>query len=436
MPMSSYPTGFPNGVTLRNVPTVLPHTGQVFWVNNSVNVTPTAANAGSDGNAGGTYKRPFATLNYAISRCRAGAGDKIFIGAGHAETLSTPAAITFGTISGIEIIGMGSGNERPTFTFATSTAATITINAAGVTWRNCVFKCNINQLVSGIVISAPNCTLEDLEWQDTATNVEAAVGILTTAAADKLKIRGLRYMGQTGGSSCVSAVKLVGCDEGMIDIDFYGKASTAVVNFATTACTGIRVTGNFYVSGTTDGSKNIVDSQGSSTWWSDGFDGAAGVGFRGGSAKAISSASAAPRQTPPYLAAKVITSASASLTTGLSPVTLFTVTGDVEARVWATVQTGLTSTLNNGTLAIGVTGNTGAFLAAATMDGAQFPTGSVWVDTSPTVKAEAFAGTALSWAPIAGSANIICTIATNSATAGAITFYCEWYPVSPGSTVV
>jgi hypothetical protein len=137
----------------------------------------------------------------------------------------------------------------------------------------------------------------------------------------------------------------------------------------------------------------------------------------------------------PRVVSKAITDAT-TLTTGASPVTLFNVTGDVMARVYATVQTGLTSTSNNGTLAVGVTGNTGAFLAATTMDGTNFPTGAVWAgDTSPTVKAEVLSAAALNRCPIAGGADIIATVATNSATAGAITFYCEWFPLSPDGDV-
>lgn len=133
---------------------------------------------------------------------------------------------------------------------------------------------------------------------------------------------------------------------------------------------------------------------------------------------------------------KQITAAATQLTTGVSPVTLFTVQGLVLARVFATVETGLTSTSSTGTLAVGVTGNTGALIAATTADGTNFPTGAVWAgDTSPTVKAEVFSNTALNWAPVYNT-NIIATIATNSMTAGALTFYCQWVPMTTTSSVV
>jgi hypothetical protein len=137
----------------------------------------------------------------------------------------------------------------------------------------------------------------------------------------------------------------------------------------------------------------------------------------------------------PRFAIKGVPSCATTFTTGASPVNLFLVTGDVMARVFATIQTGLTSTGATGTLALGVTGNTGAFIAATTADGTNFPSGSVWTgDTSPTVKAEVFSGTALNWAPI-NNTNIIGTVATNSMTAGAMTFYCQWVPLSYGASL-
>lgn len=134
---------------------------------------------------------------------------------------------------------------------------------------------------------------------------------------------------------------------------------------------------------------------------------------------------------------KVITAAATSFTTAASPVTLFTVDGDVLCRVFATVQTGLTSTSSTGTLAIGVTGATGGLLAATTMDGTNFPTGAAWAgDTSPTLKAEVLSNSALNWVLLASGADIIATVATNNATAGAITFYCMYIPLSRDAKII
>ena len=120
-------------------------------------------------------------------------------------------------------------------------------------------------------------------------------------------------------------------------------------------------------------------------------------------------------------------------TTGNSPVTLFTVTGTVLARVYGVVgATPFTSTGGTGTLAVGVAGATGAFIAASTANGTtNFVANAAWVDATPTLTAEAIPATA--WTLVTG--NIILTIATNSMTAGAVTMYCDWIPVSTGASV-
>lgn len=138
----------------------------------------------------------------------------------------------------------------------------------------------------------------------------------------------------------------------------------------------------------------------------------------------------------PRVVSKVITAAATSFTTAASPVTLFNVGGLVWVRLFGTIETALTSTGTNGTIAIGVSGNTGALIAATTADGTNFPTGAVWAgDTSPTVKSEVLTSVALNGALIYATP-IIATIATNSMTAGALTFYCEWRPLSQQAYVI
>lgn len=122
-------------------------------------------------------------------------------------------------------------------------------------------------------------------------------------------------------------------------------------------------------------------------------------------------------------------------TTGNSPVTLFTVTGTVLCRVYGVVgATQFTSTLNTGTLALGVTGATGALIAATTADGSvNFVANAAWMDSTPTVTAEVLASIPHGWVLLTG--NIILTIAVNSMTAGAVVLYCDWIPVTAGASV-
>jgi hypothetical protein len=134
-----------------------------------------------------------------------------------------------------------------------------------------------------------------------------------------------------------------------------------------------------------------------------------------------------------YTQAVLTTATPTAWTTGNSPITLFTVTGTVLMQVFAVITTAITSTGATGTISIGVSGATAALLPLTVADGSNFPTGAVWTDASPTLKAESL-GDAYS-AVLEASSNVIATIATNSLTAGGIIVYCRWVPISAGATV-
>lgn len=133
-----------------------------------------------------------------------------------------------------------------------------------------------------------------------------------------------------------------------------------------------------------------------------------------------------------------VTTGGASWTTAHSPVTLFTVTGSVWLRVYGVVgATALTSTGGLGTLSIGISGTVGLYLPLSTVSGAagQFAIGSVWVGATPTLLSAVPLLANLTWA-INNGANVILTVATADMTAGAMTIYADWMPISSGATVV
>lgn len=254
-------------------------TGNNFFVDSGSATGSDAVGYGQNPDA------PFLTLDYAIGQCTANNGDRIFVMAGHAETLATAGAVA-ADVAGIQIIGQGSGSSRPTFTFS-NTAATIAVSAASISIKNIVIKPSIDSVVSPIVVSAADCTL-DIEVQDASSTVECVRAVLTTAAADRLKLK-LKYLGDTGGNAVVNAVRLVGCNNADLDIDFFGVASTGIVEFLTTACTNVNIKGTFYNSGTTDGTKNVIDTVGGSTWGAVIWDSSAGKSYSGGSGAALAS---------------------------------------------------------------------------------------------------------------------------------------------------
>lgn len=121
--------------------------------------------------------------------------------------------------------------------------------------------------------------------------------------------------------------------------------------------------------------------------------------------------------------------------TGNSPITVFTVTGTVLLTCFGVVTTALTSTGANGTLALGTADAAGAIIAATTVNGTILHTaGQIWTSTGgvQTIYALPASG---AWFAVSGS-NIVLTIATNSMTAGGMTLYCIWTPLSTGAGVV
>lgn len=121
-------------------------------------------------------------------------------------------------------------------------------------------------------------------------------------------------------------------------------------------------------------------------------------------------------------------------TTANSPITLFTVTGQVYLRVHGAFTTLMVSTANTGTLAVGFSGQTTLLLGTTTMNGTNGILNSVWTDTAPTVTAKAIA-TATELGFLVSNQNVILTIATNNMTAGGAILFCEWEPLSPGASI-
>lgn len=491
--MGKYGTFKHKGIPVRDAYLT---TGNAFYVD---------ATTGNDiPEQGDNPNRPFATIDYAIGKCTANKNDVIYVMPGHAETLATASVVTVDVV-GISIIGIGRGANRPTFTFS-GTAATMVISAANITIKNIITKPSIDSVVSPIVVQAADCDL-DFEHQDASATVEAVRAVLTTAAADRLKLK-LKYIGDAGGNACVNAVRLVGANNAYIDVDFYGVASTSVVEFHTTACSNVIVNGETYNSGTTDGSKNVIDTVTGSTWYANIEDAAAGSRFTGGSASALASddistvntaigtinatttdslhgkigtdtelndnslydllggaglktdnlhnilmgstgiaafpaAAAAAnsvslaevlRYISEYQVPRVALKSTGDLTAFGTTKTLFTVTGDVLCKVGASVDVAVTSTSGTTTLEVGIAGNTASLCVQDAVDNTAFDVGDSW---SLITAADANgAQLADEWLLIGNGVDIILTGSVDDITAGDIDFYCQFIPLTSGSSVV
>jgi len=281
MPISNYPQGFTNGLTVRNMPVEIANTGQVFWVNNS-SIVPSQGKYGSDGGSGntgnlGTYLQPFATIEHAIAVCVSGRGDLIMVMPHHAETISSATQFN---ISGnnIAVVGVALGAQKPTLTLASVIGATITISGAGCSMQGILITNSLDQITNAVTVTGADCYL-DIETRDSTALIEMAN--LVTCNANYLQLN-LKHTGfPTTGRHGVTGVTLNGVVHGKVSLDYQGLASTAVVNFITTACAGIEISGLIW-NGTTPITKDVVDTITGSVWIMHVYDMVAGASIVGG----------------------------------------------------------------------------------------------------------------------------------------------------------
>jgi len=90
----------PNGAILAGN-FIAPAAGTVFFLDSGI---------GSNGNDGLSKDRPFATLDYAFSRCATNNGDYIIVAPGHAETITAAVGLD---VAGVTVVGWGRGVPGP-----------------------------------------------------------------------------------------------------------------------------------------------------------------------------------------------------------------------------------------------------------------------------------------------------------------------------------
>jgi len=179
---SNYPSGFTQGVTIRGVPLLQTHPGEVFWLNNS-SVLAKGAVGGSDGNDG-SYRRPCATLNGALDKCTANRGDIIFIMPGHAEVEAVAgAAIADIDVAGVAVVGLGFGDLRPSFTLEVDDG-TFDISAANTILSNIRFISSIVDVAVGFDVSAKNVTIDSVAFEYVTAGTDCFIDAIDTSATD------------------------------------------------------------------------------------------------------------------------------------------------------------------------------------------------------------------------------------------------------------
>lgn len=190
--------------------------------------------------------RVYGTINAAVGACVPNRDDVIYVLPGHTETVSSATSLVLNK-AGIRIQGMGEGSDRPTITLGTAITATIPVSAASVTIDNVIINMTgFDGITAGITPTATDFTLSNcFGITATATN-QAVLGILTTAAANRMKLINNEFIGTTDAGTA-AAVRVVGGNEHVIKGNrFYGAYTTTLgaIDNATTACLRVQITDN------------------------------------------------------------------------------------------------------------------------------------------------------------------------------------------------
>lgn len=255
---SNFPYGFNNGALIRGVPIQPSTPGKVFWVYNGTNLAP-QGRGGSDGNPG-SWESPKATIAGALLQCAAGRGDVIYVKPGHAETVSGAAGINL-NVAGVAIIGLGSGNLRPTITFGTATTAQMTVTAAQMSLVNFVLDgTGFDAIVSPLSVSAADFQLLNCDCVTGNASAQVGVFLTTTAAADRMIVSGNQFRGTTDAGT-TNVLQIIGGDcIQILDNKFIGAYTTSLgaINNITTAMTGALIAGNVIFNQTASSTKAMV----------------------------------------------------------------------------------------------------------------------------------------------------------------------------------
>jgi len=173
-------TQFPNGISSFGIPVMggggnaIPiTTGTYFFVDDS----------GSNANDGLDPDHPVATIDYAIGLCTANKYDVIVVMPGHAETISGAGGIT-ADVASVQIIGLGTYDDRPTITMDTAATVSILVTAANVTFQNIVFYADFEDINYCMLITGKGCHIYSCAFEENLDDTHNWVDAINAGATD------------------------------------------------------------------------------------------------------------------------------------------------------------------------------------------------------------------------------------------------------------
>jgi hypothetical protein len=180
------------------------------------------------------------TLAAALLKCRANAGDVIYVLPGHSESVTTTP--TF--VAGVRIMGIGHGGNKPVFRW-TATSSQWAINVADVVIQNLRLRMEGAVVVKAIAITGSDVVIDNCECESASgTSNYAAIGIEIGTGAARCQLSNLRVRGVTA-TAASNFIKITGTAQNGIritgcDIIAPGHATTGLIE-VNNACTDLLI---------------------------------------------------------------------------------------------------------------------------------------------------------------------------------------------------
>jgi hypothetical protein len=230
---------------------VMPAGGNVFYVRGD-GTSPTYYSdlwnrMGQAEMFGGLYP----SVALALGQCVSGRGDRIIVLPGHTENLATAASWAF--VDNVQIMGLGVGDTRPTFTFSAA-ASTLVLNKKGVRISNCRFLCagplagNVALTVaSPWTVSGEGCVLDENQFIVGIDADQICTTFMTITGTNVNFVRN-EVVGLAVAAEITDVIVLTGAD-GVVISDNYMKVTVGVaqglIRSLTTASVRCRIERNY-----------------------------------------------------------------------------------------------------------------------------------------------------------------------------------------------
>lgn len=401
---------------------------------------------------GKTPEKTFATLDYSFAKMTANNGDYIIVLPGHAENIVLTTTVDV-DVAGLNIIGLGHGTDRPTFT-QTVVAMYLDIAAANTRLKNLLFMAGVNTGTGAMVnVIGDDAIIEMCEFKNVSATLHTNHMIEASGAntADGLIVKGCRFDTMAAGDGDTdSAISLAEVQDRVQIIDniLVGSYDDACIHNVTgKTCTNLLIARNTcYQTQAGDHAIEIVSACTGHCMDNILYASSFAAMLDPGSLICSGNKGSIGVDTPmvtvpgiglmgePRLAMHTTAAMGGGTFDAADHPTAFTVTGTVLARCWGVVTTSVTSTSNTGTLDLGCVDDLDLYISTTTVNATALVAGDSWgCATAASIGVDL--DNAGQYSVQTGGV-IQFDVNTNNMTAGVMNIYCQWVPISADGNVV